>query len=315
MLSKKFFALGASRHDEVQDEAVHATRESGHHSIAAEATAILAHKEEAETHSTQVAIDDWPVPVPADVAPVMVGRGEASSGYYAPAHAGHARAPGAQAALTSEPGAVRGGFRMSVPAAITLSTLIIGGIAWVALLAGKGTKDAIEKSVRTMDASAAIAAPRSGNSATDPGRLYDAFAVGATSPRGVSVSGISALKALENANSQLLSASRDTEEGAFWLRQYLNGTLADERTTRALTQLGSLYAEPSGKAPDYAKARLLWEIASAAGDPVAHCFLGLLHENGLGVPADRSAARQWYQRAKEKGGCPDVDQSIARVSQ
>ena len=85
---------------------------------------------------------------------------------------------------------------------------------------------------------------------------------------------------------------------------------------RVLTQLGSVYAEPAaGRSPDYAKARQLWEIASAANDPVAMCFLGLLHENGLGVAADKKTALRWYERSKTTGGCPAVDESIARVRQ
>ncbi len=63
------------------------------------------------------------------------------------------------------------------------------------------------------------------------------------------------------------------------------------------------------------KARLLWELAGAAGDPVAMCFLGLLHENGLGSAPDKRTALQWYERSKLAGGCPQVDASIARVKQ
>ncbi len=147
------------------------------------------------------------------------------------------------------------------------------------------------------------------------GLLFDALSVGALSPRGSSGAGVGAPRALENANAQLTGATRDTEEAAFWLRRYLAVALGNDRTMRALTQLGSVYAEPEGRSPDYAKARLLWEIASAAGDPVAMCFLGLLHENGLGGAPDRRAALQWYERSKQAGGCPQVDEQIARVRQ
>lgn len=146
--------------------------------------------------------------------------------------------------------------------------------------------------------------------------LFDTLSVGAISPRGTSAASTTATRALENANAQLSGVNRDTEEAAFWLRRYITGTLGNDRTTRALTQLGSVYAEPvGGGAPDYAKARLLWELASAAGDPVAMCFLGLLSENGLGGAVDRRAALQWYERSKQAGGCPQVDASIARVRQ
>lgn len=44
----------------------------------------------------------------------------------------------------------------------------------------------------------------------------------------------------------------------------------------------------------------MWEIASAAGDPVAMCFLGQIHETGC-VSADRRMALQWL-RARQEGG-------------
>ena len=146
--------------------------------------------------------------------------------------------------------------------------------------------------------------------------LFEALTAGTTSPRGLSADNVGSDKALENANGKLIATGpdRDTEEGAFWLRRYIGATLGDARTVRVLTQLGSTYAEPSSGAPDYTRARLVWEISSSAGDPVAMCFLGLLYENGLGVGVDRKAALGWYERSKGKGGCPSVDQSIARVS-
>ena len=147
--------------------------------------------------------------------------------------------------------------------------------------------------------------------------LFDALSAAAVSPRGVAARDIGALKALENANTLLLSAgpSRDTDEGAFWLKRYVASTLGEERTVRALTQLGSVYAEPNGRAPDYTKARQLWEIASAAGDPVAMCFLGALSEHGLGVALDKKSALQWYERSKIAGGCAGIEESLARVRQ
>lgn len=146
--------------------------------------------------------------------------------------------------------------------------------------------------------------------------LYETLSVGAISPRGTSAAATTATRALENANALLSGTNRDTEEAAFWLRRYITGTIGNDRTTRALTQLGSVYAEPvGGAAPDYVKARLLWELAGAAGDPVAMCFLGLLHENGLGSAPDKRTALQWYERSKLAGGCPQVDASIARVKQ
>ncbi len=148
-------------------------------------------------------------------------------------------------------------------------------------------------------------------------QLFEALASGPTSPRGVNGRDTSGNRALETAQTMLQGpdSSRDTEEGAFWLKRYLQGALGDERTLRALTHLGSAYAEPTGRAPDYTKARLVWEMAGALGDPVAMCMLGIVHENGLGVVRDKKKALPWYERAKTAGGCANVDESIARVRQ
>jgi hypothetical protein len=143
-----------------------------------------------------------------------------------------------------------------------------------------------------------------------PGAIFEALQAGDASPRGVTAAGLSQAQVLDNANQIAVPGN---SEGAFWRKRYIVNSLASDRTRRALTQLGSLYAEPTGHAPDFAKARMVWELASAAGDPVAMCFLGQLHENGLSVAADKKAALTWYERAKSAGGCPSVDASIARV--
>ncbi len=80
-----------------------------------------------------------------------------------------------------------------------------------------------------------------------------------------------------------------------------------------LTQLGTAFADGTKRPADYGRARQVWELASAFGDSVAMCFLGTLHENGLGTAADRRVALQWFECAKLAGGCPSVDESIARV--
>ena len=138
--------------------------------------------------------------------------------------------------------------------------------------------------------------------------------VGAVSPRGLQARGVAPAKALETASGllQATGAARDTDEAAFWLKRYLGQSIGEERSLRALTQLGSAYAEPSSAAADFVKARQLWEIAGAAGDPVALCFLGTLQEHGLGVPQSRTGAYRWYERAKQAGGCPSIDEALAR---
>lgn len=317
MLSKKFFALGASRSDAVQDEALSAVSHSPHHTIASEATAILAtHEEEPASIGDQTLAPLTPELIQVPLEPVedsMSGETfypHARGSLIASAKSEvreEVRAPLAAKSVPQQP--------MNVRIAAALATLAIGGVAAVTLLSGRPSIGASEPPTRT--AAVISPAPSQISSASSEALMFDSLSVGATSPRGAAASSVSLTKALENANVQLqvAGAGRDTEEGAFWLKKYIVGTLSEDRTVRALTQLGSVFAEPTGKAPDYTKARFVWEIASAAGDPVAMCFIGLLHENGLGVAASRSAALQWYERSKEKGGCPGIDESLQRVRQ
>ncbi len=158
----------------------------------------------------------------------------------------------------------------------------------------------------------AVAQP-AGNPATP---VYDALSSGSVSPRGVNVAGVDAQQALGRATA-LLSApagQKDAEEARFWLKRYLAIAHADKPVIRAITQLGTVYAQPgNGAAPDYGKARDVWEISSALGDPVAMCFIGNLFEYGLGVGLSRPAALSWYERAKAAGGCTGLEESMARV--
>ena len=147
--------------------------------------------------------------------------------------------------------------------------------------------------------------------------LFEALVSGATSPRGASARETGSVRSLEKAQAALAGTetARDTDEGAFWIKRYLQVALGEDRTLRALTHLGSTYAEPAGRVPDYTKARLVWELAGALGDPVAMCLLGVMHENGLGVARDKQKALPWFERAKKAGGCPDIDESLARARQ
>lgn len=316
MLSKKFFALGASRHDDVQEEAIRATHHSDHHNIAAEATAILAHH---EVDHTPVPVTDY-TPAPGIVEKPYSGgyAGDYESAGSTPAYAPSRAAPFPfpDTAVNAAPNALpEKRAVMETGMAAALIGLVAAGIAGIAMLSNSAEKgaDATASSTSPPSLTAAIASPLN---APSPDLIFQALQPpAATSPRGVAAAGVGADKALENANRQLLASGtqRDTEEGAFWLKHFITGTLGDNRTMRVLTQLGSIYAEPATGTPDYSKSRLVWEIAGAAGDPVAMCFLGLLHENGLGVAADKETALQWYERAKAKGGCPSVDEALARL--
>ena len=55
------------------------------------------------------------------------------------------------------------------------------------------------------------------------------------------------------------------------------------------------------KGQDYGKARQWFEKAAAQGDAMAQGNLGVLYENGQGVPQDYGKARQWYEQAAAQG--------------
>lgn len=146
--------------------------------------------------------------------------------------------------------------------------------------------------------------------------IADSFMAGPQSPRGEMAASTDLPTALRLADYNLHGVDRpiDRAEGEFWLKKAMSLTASHPQLRWAITQLGTLAAQPISGLPDYDKARLLWEISAGNGDPIALCFLGSLAENGLGGPPDRSRALEYYNRAKEIGGCPTSDEAIARLS-
>lgn len=146
--------------------------------------------------------------------------------------------------------------------------------------------------------------------------LADAFVAGPQSPRGEIASDVDLPTALKLADYNLHGVDRpvDRAEAEYWLKKALSLTASHTQLRWAMTQLGTLAAQPVKGEPDYEKARLLWEISAGNGDPIALCFLGTLAENGLGGSPDRMKALEYYKRAKEIGGCPTSDEAIARLS-
>jgi hypothetical protein len=148
-----------------------------------------------------------------------------------------------------------------------------------------------------------------------PASFSDMLAVALVSPRGRNAAEVDLPTALKLADDSLhmTAGGPDQAEASFWLRKALSLSVGTPQMSWTLTQLGTLYAQPSSGPPDYGKARLLWEMAGASGDATALCFLGALYEHGLGVAKAYRQALTYYQRAKTNGGCRDVDAAIARV--
>lgn len=158
--------------------------------------------------------------------------------------------------------------------------------------------------------------PRQVTVATVETGLADSFTAGYQSPRGEIATDVDLPTALRLADYNLHGIDRpvDRAEAEFWLKKAMSLTASHSQLRWAMTQLGTLQAEPVTGPPDYDKARILWEIAAANGDPVAMCFLGTLLEFGLGAAADKAKALEYFQRSKGFGGCPNADESIARLS-
>ena len=146
--------------------------------------------------------------------------------------------------------------------------------------------------------------------------LSEILKVGDMSPSGQDSSGVSRREALERA-SKLVAKAETPEaraEAAFWLRRALSKGMSEPRLVWAVTQLGTAYAlSDVDNQPNYDAARLLWKWAADAGDAQAACFLGRLFERGMGVASSGQQARAYYERARTMGGCPGLEQAIARV--
>ena len=60
-------------------------------------------------------------------------------------------------------------------------------------------------------------------------------------------------------------------------------------------------AEAAHRRGDYAEAMRLWRSLAEQGDANAQLSLGILYDNGLGVPQDYAEALKWYHMAAEQG--------------
>jgi Sel1 repeat len=190
------------------------------------------------------------------------------------------------------------------------ATAAMAGLVLLALSLTKGLPTFGPQVGTTLEASSAARGLPSGV-------LADAFSAGPQSPRGEIASDVDLPTALRLADYNLHGVDRpvDRVEGEFWLKKALSLTASHSQLRWAITQLGTLAAEPVTGQPDYVKARALWEISAANGDSVAMCFLGAMLENGLGVAVDKAQALTLFRRSKDAGGCPTGDEAIARLSQ
>ncbi|MEL6372342.1 MAG: hypothetical protein AAFR04_00055 [Pseudomonadota bacterium] len=199
----------------------------------------------------------------------------------------------------------RGRYRARVGFAIGVAAALVAavGIGWFSL----NRPDLMQRFTKAAGFEPTVAK-------IEPPRLLDLLDIPSRSPLGLISTGTPLDDALLKADNQLTqTGARAKAEAKYWLRYALAKGLSDRRMPWALTQLGTLYAQPVDGEHDYATARLLWELAGSRGDPVALCFLARLHEHGLGTRQDRGRALSLLERAKAQGGCQGIDRSIARL--
>jgi hypothetical protein len=77
---------------------------------------------------------------------------------------------------------------------------------------------------------------------------------------------------------------------------------ADRRNQTSMRSIGELYQNgQGGVAQDYIKAREWYEKAADKGNASAMFNLALLYEGGQGVAQDYAKAHEWYEKAADKG--------------
>jgi hypothetical protein len=295
-------------------------------SIAAEAAAERDGKQVAFSEATDASSHVTPEPAPAGADSEA---GEAWAAHAATevavardgADNGSAAAPGVMANAAGAAGL--GGKRRSGPPPLPLGSRrsARAGTARAAMLVAAFAAGALAMSLSPWRAPATgVRTPPHAAAEARPAPFVDALlglvAAGTLSPRGLDTARLEAPQLLERADMLINGPpeTRDGEEARFLIRRALAATLTSERLLWALTQLGSIDAEPGpGRRPDYERAAAVWQLAAVLGDPIAMCFLAALSEHGLGTPRNARTALDWYLRAKASGGCPGSEDAIQRL--
>jgi TPR repeat protein len=77
--------------------------------------------------------------------------------------------------------------------------------------------------------------------------------------------------------------------------------LAEQGVAGAQVNLGLMYENGSGVPQDYAEAVKWYRLAADQNHPRAQFLLGNMYANGRGVPQDGAEAVKWYGKAAEQG--------------
>jgi len=77
--------------------------------------------------------------------------------------------------------------------------------------------------------------------------------------------------------------------------------LAEQGDTFAQFNLGLMYDNGEGVPQDYAEALKWFRLAAERGNVTAQYNVGVMYDNGRGVPEDDAEAVKWYRLAAEQG--------------
>jgi hypothetical protein len=104
----------------------------------------------------------------------------------------------------------------------------------------------------------------------------------------------------------IVSAGLDEAKAAYEKGDYVDAfgefkKLAEQGNAEAQWNLGVMYHEGQGMAPDYAEAAKWTRKAAEQGIADAQYNLGVMYYNGTGVPQDYGEAGQWFYKAAEQG--------------
>ena len=91
------------------------------------------------------------------------------------------------------------------------------------------------------------------------------------------------------------------DKGDFRSAERTYSELSNQGDRTAQLQLGLMYDEGHGIPKQYHQAVRWYAVAASQGDPEAPFYLGRIYQDGRGGPRDYARARQWYRVAAQRG--------------
>ena len=99
----------------------------------------------------------------------------------------------------------------------------------------------------------------------------------------------------------LKEAGTALDKGHFQGAERTYSELSNQGNRTAQLQLGLMYDEGLGIPKQHHQAVRWYSVAASQGDPEAPFYLGRIYQDGRGGPKDYARARRWYRVAAERG--------------